>query len=101
MSTVVVRYRTQPEQADENQRLVETVFAALAAEQPDGLRYMTFRLADNTFVHVAEVTADTNPLTELDAFAAFSGGVADRCAPGGGPNPQPATVVGSYGFPIG
>ena len=101
MSTVVVRYRTKPEAADENQRLVEAVFAALAAKQPDGLRYVTLRLADNTFVHVAEVTAGTNPLSELDAFAAFSGGVADRCAPGDGPNPQPATVVGSYRFPIG
>jgi hypothetical protein len=100
MSTVVVRYRTKPEQADENQRLVEAVFAALAAQRPDGLRYMTLRLADNTFVHVAEVTADANPLSELDAFAAFSGGVADRCEPGDGPNPQPATVVGAYGFPI-
>jgi hypothetical protein len=100
MSTVVVRYRPKPEHADENQRLVEAVFQALAEKQPDGLRYITLRLADGTFVHVADVTADTNPLGELDAFAVFSAGVADRCEPGEGPNPQPATVVGSYGLPI-
>ncbi len=101
MSTVVVRYRTKPELADENQRLVQAVFASLAEEQPDGLRYVSLRLADDTFVHVAEVTADTNPLGALDAFAAFSAGVADRCEPGEGPNPQPATVVGSYRLPLG
>jgi len=100
MSTVVVRYRPKPEHADENQRLVEAVFHALAEKQPDGLRYLTLRLADGTFVHVADVSADTNPLSELDAFAAFSAGVGDRCEPGDGPNPQPATVVGSYGLPL-
>ena len=101
MSTVVVRYRTKPELADENQRLVEAVFAALAERQPPGLRYVTLRLADDTFVHVAEVTADTNPLSELDAFAAFSSSVGDRCQPGEGPNPQPATVIGAYGIALG
>jgi len=100
MSTVVVRYRTKPELADENQRLVEAVFRALAEKQPDGLRYVTLRLADETFVHVADVTADANPLSELDAFAAFTAGVAERCEPGEGPNPQPATVVGSYALPF-
>jgi hypothetical protein len=58
-------------------------------------------LADNTFVHVADVSGDTNPLGELDAFAAFTAGVAERCEPGEGPNPQPATVVGSFAFGIG
>ena len=53
MSTTVVRYRTKPEHADENQRLVEGVFAELAATKPAGLTYATYRLADGTFVHVA------------------------------------------------
>ena len=97
MSTVVVRYRTKPDQADENQRLVEAVFAELAATAPAGLRYTTFRLADDTFVHIASVEGDTNPLNETAAFAEFTKGVGERCAPGDGPDPQPATLVGSYG----
>jgi len=101
MSTVVVRYHAKADQADENQRLVEAVFEALAEKKPDGLRYMTLRLADNTFVHIADVTADVNPLGELDAFAAFTAGVVERCEPGEGPNPQPATVIGSYAFDVG
>jgi hypothetical protein len=97
MSTVVVRYRTKPEHADENQRLVEAVFAELAASKPAGFHYSTFRLEDCTFVHIATVDGDSNPLNETAAFAEFVAGVGDRCAPGDGPNPQPAKRVGAYG----
>ena len=97
MPTIVVRYRTKPEHADENQRLAEAVFADLAATTPAGLRYSTLRLADNTFVHIAEADEGANPLNESAAFAEFVAGVGDRCEPGEGPNPQPATRVGSYG----
>jgi len=98
MSTVVVRYRPKPDQADENQRLVEAVFAELAAEDPGGVRYATLRLADGTFVHIADTEADPNPLGGIAAFAAFQEGIGERCEPGEGPNPQAATLVGSYRF---
>jgi hypothetical protein len=98
VSTLVIRYQPKPDQADENQRLVEAVFAELAAVKPDGLRYATFRLADGTFVHIADVDTDHNGLVELASFKEFAGGVNDRCEPGHEPNPQPATLVGSYGF---
>ncbi|MGI9604114.1 MAG: hypothetical protein ACR2QE_19700 [Acidimicrobiales bacterium] len=96
MSTVVVRYRTKADRADENQALVEAVFAELAATDPGGVRYATFRLADNTFVHIADVEADPNPLPATAAFGAFQAELGDRCEEG--PNPQEATLVGSYGF---
>ncbi|MDH3226073.1 MAG: hypothetical protein OEM67_03180 [Thermoleophilia bacterium] len=96
MSTVVVRYTPRPEQADENQRLVEAVFAELAETQPEGLRYTTMRLADGTFVHVAEVNGEENPLRHSAAFAEFQKGIVERCEPGKGPNPQEATLLGSY-----
>lgn len=96
MGTVVVRYRTKPELADENQALVEAVFAELAAADPGGVRYATFRLADNTFVHIADVEADPNPLGSIAAFGEFQKDIGDRCEPEEGPNPQAATLVGSY-----
>ena len=96
MSTIVVRYRPAPDRADENQALVEAVFAELAETQPAGLRYATLRLDDGTFVHIAEVEGDENPLATTAAFAEFQRELGDRCAGGEGPNPQPATVVGSY-----
>ena len=64
MSVVkVVRYRTKPEHADENARLVGAVFAELAADDPGGLRYVTLRLEDGvSFVHVAVIEGEINPL---------------------------------------
>ena len=96
MGAVVVRYRPRPEEADNNQRLVEAVFAELADKDPGGVRYATWRLADGTFVHVADVEGEHNPLGETAAFAAFQDGIVERCVEGEGPNPQPAELVGSY-----
>jgi hypothetical protein len=95
--TLVIRYRTTADTADENQRLVEQVFAELAEDDPGHLRYATFRLADGvTFIHVSQVEGDDNPLTHSAAFAAFQKDLADRCVDG--PTPLAATVVGSYRF---
>lgn len=101
MGMTVVRYQPKPDQADENQRLVQAVFAELAVTKPTGFSYATLRLADGTFIHVAETDADVNPLNEVKAFATFLSGIGERCEPGLGPNPQSATVVGSYGHPAG
>jgi hypothetical protein len=97
MSTTIVRYTTRPEHADENQALIEKVFAELAADRPAGLRYASFRLADGmSFVHVADVDTDdgSNPLTATAAFAEFVASIGDRCdAP---PVASGAVLVGSY-----
>ena len=94
----IIRYRTTPDTADENQRLIEDVYTELATSDPGGLRYVTFRLADKvTFVHVAVLAGGDNPLTRSPAFAAFQKGLAERCVEP--PNPSDATVVGSYRFP--
>lgn len=94
MSTVVVRYKPTADRADE--KLVEAVFEELAESGPGGLRYATFRLADGTFVHIADIEGESNPLTSNSAFATFQAGIGDRCEEGHEPNPQPATLVGSY-----
>jgi hypothetical protein len=96
VATVIVRYRPQADRADENQALVEAVFAELDAADPGGVRYATYRLADGTFVHIADVEADPNPLGNIAAFAEFQKDIASRCDPGEGPDRQPATLVGSY-----
>ena len=97
MSVTVVRYKTHPDRAEENQMLVEKVFAELQAEQPDGLRYTSLRLEDGvSFLHVAEVdTQDgANPLTQTAAFAAFLAEIGSRCEEP--PVASGATVIGSY-----
>jgi hypothetical protein len=102
MSTRVIRYRTKPDRAEENQKLVEDVFAELAERRPPGLRYVSLRLGDGTsFIHVVTVDDHTgqSPLLELEAFARFQAGIADRCQEQ--PVAVDATIVGTYGFDIG
>jgi galactose-1-phosphate uridylyltransferase len=100
MRTVVVRYETKPDRADENQRLVENVFAELTERKPSNFRYASFRLEDGvSFVHVVvETDDDSNPisLADIDAFAEFQRGIVDRCV--AQPVAQGAVIVGSYRF---
>ena len=98
MKQTVIRYRTKPEMADTNAELVAAVFAELKAAQPEGLRYMSLRLEDDTFIHFVETAADdgSSPLPKLSAFAAFQSGIRERCAEP--PVPRSATVVGNYGM---
>jgi hypothetical protein len=77
----VVRYTTKDSSASaDNQRLIEAVFAELAAEQPEGVRHYTVSRLDDgvSFVHVAVIDGDANPLVNLKSFQAFSSTVSDR-----------------------
>ena len=93
--TVVVRYRTRPDAAEVNARLIEEVYTALAEAGPGGFQYTTYRLADDvTFVHVARFEGTDNPLATLPAFADFQRELTNRCVEQ--PASSEATVVGSY-----
>ena len=41
MKLTVVRYRTKPEMAEENARLIQAVFQELRAKSPDNVRYLS------------------------------------------------------------
>ena len=93
-TTVIVRYRTRPESAADNARLIEAVFNSLSEVDTGDFRYTAYRLADGvSFVHIARIAADGNPLVTLPAFAEFQRDLAGRCAER--PAPSAATVVGS------
>ena len=95
MRRTVIRYRTKPDMAERNAELVAAVFAELKAAQPEGLRYMSLRLEDDTFIHVVETADDgASPLPKLPAFAAFQSGIRERCVEP--PLAKGATVVGNY-----
>ena len=99
MRTVVVRYETKPDRAEENQRLVENVYAELAERRPDNFRYITFRLEDGvSFVHFVENEGGSNPisLSDIAAFQEFQREIAARCAVQ--PAASGAAVVGSHRF---
>jgi hypothetical protein len=93
--TRLIRYTTKPERAAENERLIGAVFAELAEQNPDGLRYGAFRLEDGvSFLHLAVVEGDENPLSRSAAFAAFQSGIGERCAEA--PRASEARAIGSY-----
>jgi hypothetical protein len=95
---LVTRYAMQSaEEADENQRRVEGVFAELEATTPDNVSYIVLRLADDSFVHVSfhdHGDDEVNPIAATAAFAHFQDGHAERRA--GGVDQQTATLVGAY-----
>ena len=78
--SVVVRYQTKPEAADENARLVADVYArAWPTWRRADFRYATYRLADGvSFVHVASHAGDDNPLATLPEFAEFQQDLGSR-----------------------
>ena len=96
MKRTLIRYKTRPEMAEKNAELVAAVFAELKASRPEGTRYLSLRLEDDTFIHFVETTADdgTSALPKLASFAAFQNGIRDRCAEP--PVACGATIVGTY-----
>jgi hypothetical protein len=98
MTATVVRYQTKADRADENQQLIEAVFADLEANEPDGFTYKVFRLEDGvSFVHVViehDDAVKSNSLQDVPAFQAFVADIADRCDVA--PVAMGATIVGGY-----
>jgi len=95
---LVTRYATKSAaDADENQRRIEGVFAALAENKPDNVSYIVLRLTDDSFVHVSfhdHSDEEVNPISSTAAFAHFQDGHETRRD--GGVVQQAATLVGAY-----
>jgi radical SAM superfamily enzyme with C-terminal helix-hairpin-helix motif len=94
MKRTLIRYKTRLEMAEQNQRLIEDVFAELQAKSPEGIRYMALRLGDGSFVHFVESGEGDNPLPAMDAFRKFQSGIRERCVEP--PQPNEAVIVGNY-----
>ena len=95
---LVTRYAMRStEDADENQRRVEGVFAELNEAKPDTVSYIVLRLADDSFVHISfhdHGDDEVNPISSTAAFAHFQDGHAERRE--GGVDQQTASLVGAY-----
>jgi hypothetical protein len=95
MKRTLIRYKTKPEMADKNAELIAGVFAELQATKPEGLRYLSLRLEEDTFIHFVESESDSgSALPTMAAFKAFQNGIRERCIEP--PQPSGATVVGNY-----
>jgi hypothetical protein len=97
MKATVVRYQAKADRADENQKLIEAVFAELGERQPEGFTYKVLRLDDGvSFVHVLieHDTDRSDSLQDVPAFQRFVAAIGDRCDVA--PVATGATVVGGY-----
>jgi|ERR1044071_7290358 hypothetical protein len=94
MKRILVRYRTKPDMAAENARLIQNVFSELTAKAPPGVRYLALKLGDGTFLHFVETGDGASPIQALEAFRAFQSGIKERCIEP--PQSGDATIVGNY-----
>jgi radical SAM superfamily enzyme with C-terminal helix-hairpin-helix motif len=94
MKRTLIRYKTKPEMADANAELIKRVFEELKAAKLEGVRYLSLRLDDDTFVHLVEAESGDSALPNLAAFKAFQSGIRERCVEP--PVLRSATVVGNY-----
>jgi hypothetical protein len=94
MKRTLIRYKTKPDTAEQNAGLIAKVFEELKAKAPNGVRYLSLRLDDDTFVHFVEAEEGSTPLPSLDAFKAFQNGIRERCVEP--PLAGNATIVGNY-----
>jgi hypothetical protein len=95
MKRTLIRYKTKPDMADKNAELIAGVFAELKAAKPEGVRYLSLRLDDGTFVHFVEAEAEAaHVLPSLAAFKAFQSGIRERCVEP--PQAGNVTIVGNY-----
>ena len=94
MKRTLIRYRTRPDMADRNAGLIEKVFEELKATKPGGVRYLSLRLDDDSFIHFVEAEEGSTPLPSLEAFKVFQNGIRERCIEP--PLAGNVTVVGNY-----
>ena len=95
MKRTLIRYKTKPEMADGNAELIAGVFEELKAAKLEGVRYLSLRLDDDTFVHFVETESDSaSALPGLASFKAFQSGIRERCIEP--PQLGGVTIVGNY-----
>ena len=95
MKRTLIRYRTKPEMTDKNAELIAGVFAELKTARPEGVRYLSLRLDDDSFVHFVETEADdSRAIPDLAAFKAFQNGIRERCLEP--PQAGSVRIVGNY-----
>lgn len=96
MSVTLLRQKVKDESVDEAEAAVHDLFATLAAERPEGIRYASTRVADSsTFVILVELADDRpDPRPSIPAFGRFLEQLKDWVE--GPPTIEQLDVVGSY-----
>lgn len=97
----IVRYKVKPEFVAENEQLSHAVFDRVRRDRPEGIDYSLFKEADGqSFVHVFrnQREDDSDILTELPEFKAFSADMNARCESSPEITRLSVDAVDSYGY---
>ncbi|WP_436760984.1 hypothetical protein [Streptosporangium sp. V21-05] len=99
MPVMMIRYQVADEGVTEVVEAIETAFAEVETERPEGVRYAYLRRAGTTeFVALLELDEGIeNPLPGIAAARRLQATVA-KWAVGPTPAPQPLDVLGAYRF---
>jgi hypothetical protein len=97
MPAHMIRYQVADEGVAEVISAAKAAFAAVEAQQPDGIRYGYYRYPGSTeFFALLELDDGTeNPLPGIEAARELQSTVA-RWVAGDAPAPQPLELLGSY-----
>jgi hypothetical protein len=96
MPVLMVRYQVAEAGVGEVADAIETAFAAVKAQQPEGIRYAYLRRSGSTeFVALLELDEGENPRPGIEAARRLQATVA-KWAVGPAPRPQPLELLGTY-----
>lgn len=96
MHVMMFRAKAKPEHIGDLEAAVKTMFAAVNAKRPEGVRYASSRLGDSTtyVILLALEQPSENPLTAIPEFRTFQESTGRWLAE---PTvPEPLTIIGSY-----
>ena len=96
MKQVFIHYSVREELVGENEKSIRAVFAELAKVKPEGIRYSSYKMGTNVFIHIAlfSTEAEHKAFSELPAFRAFQSSIKDRLLEK--PIVNDVSEVGSY-----
>jgi quinol monooxygenase YgiN len=99
MDRTIVTYKVKEGRVEENEALVQAVYAGLEANGHAGIHYGTYKKEDGlTFVHIAAFESEEarEVFNANEAFKAFTAEIGERCdIP---PKPENVGHFASYNF---
>lgn len=79
MTTMLIRYKINPDQVEREHELLRAVYEELEATQPDSLRYATFQLDDKVSFVDFVVTDGPGRFSQLESFRTYRSTLDERC----------------------
>lgn len=96
MKQVFIHYSVKEELVEENEQHIHAVFKELGQIRPVGIRYSSYKMGTNVFIHIANFSTEAahKLFSELPAFKVFQSTIKGRLLEK--PIVNDVSEVGSY-----